>query len=50
VALARVIDAARSGGNVVPPIIAAVEAGATVGEISDAMRTVFGEFEETATV
>jgi methylmalonyl-CoA mutase, N-terminal domain len=49
-AVARVIDAARSGSNVVPPIIAAVEAGATVGEISDAMRTVFGEFEETATV
>jgi methylmalonyl-CoA mutase, N-terminal domain len=50
VAVARVIDTARSGGNVVPPIIAAVEARATVGEISDAMRTVFGEFEETATV
>jgi methylmalonyl-CoA mutase N-terminal domain/subunit len=40
--------AARSGANLVPPIVAAVEAHATVGEIADAMRTVFGEYEETA--
>jgi methylmalonyl-CoA mutase N-terminal domain/subunit len=32
----------------VPPIIEAVEAQATVGEIADAMRSIFGEFEETA--
>ena len=38
------------GSNLVPPIIAAVEAQATVGEISDAMRVVFGEYQETATV
>jgi methylmalonyl-CoA mutase N-terminal domain/subunit len=49
-AVASVADAARSGANVVPPIIAAVEARATVGEISNAMRAVFGEFKETATV
>ena len=42
--------AARDGGNLVPPIIAAVEAHATVGEIADAMRAVFGEYQETATV
>jgi methylmalonyl-CoA mutase N-terminal domain/subunit len=30
----------------VPPIIAAVEARATVGEIADTMRSVFGEFRE----
>ena len=41
--------AARDGRNLVPPIIAAVEAKATVGEIADAMRAVFGEYEETAT-
>jgi methylmalonyl-CoA mutase, N-terminal domain len=41
--LAAVSDAARSGANLMPPIIAAVEAKATVGEISDAMRSVFGE-------
>ncbi len=49
-ALDAVIAAAKSGSNLVPPIIAAVEARATVGEIADAMRTVFGEYEETATV
>ena len=37
--------AAADGGNLVPPIVAAVEAHATVGEIADAMRSVFGEFE-----
>ena len=40
--LAGVSDAAASGANLMPPIIAAVEAKATVGEISDAMRAVFG--------
>jgi methylmalonyl-CoA mutase, N-terminal domain len=49
-ALAAVAAAARSGANLVPPIIGAVEARATVGEIADAMRQVFGEFTETATV
>jgi methylmalonyl-CoA mutase N-terminal domain/subunit len=49
-ALGAVTTAARSGENLVPPIIAAVEARATVGEIADAMRAVFGEFEETAVV
>src|SRR3954466_2695052 len=49
-ALAGVTAAARSGSNLVPPIVAAVEARATVGEIADAMRQVFGEFAETATV
>jgi methylmalonyl-CoA mutase, N-terminal domain len=49
-ALAAVTEAAHDGSNLVPPIIAAVEAKATVGEISDAMRAVFGEFKETATL
>jgi methylmalonyl-CoA mutase N-terminal domain/subunit len=48
-ALARVKDVARGDGNVVPAIIAAVEARATVGEISDALRTVFGEHREIDT-
>ncbi|HXI30175.1 MAG TPA: methylmalonyl-CoA mutase family protein [Vicinamibacterales bacterium] len=47
-ALTAVQQAARDGANLVPPIVAAVEAQATVGEIADAMRVVFGEFEETA--
>jgi methylmalonyl-CoA mutase N-terminal domain/subunit len=44
--LAAVESAARGTDNLVPPIVAAVEAGATVGEIADAMRRVFGEHEE----
>jgi methylmalonyl-CoA mutase N-terminal domain/subunit len=43
-------QAAAGGANLVPPIIAAVEAHATVGEIADAMRTVFGAYQETATI
>jgi methylmalonyl-CoA mutase N-terminal domain/subunit len=49
-ALTAVADAARSGANLVPPIVNAVEAYGTVGEIADAMRQVFGEYVETATV
>jgi methylmalonyl-CoA mutase N-terminal domain/subunit len=47
-ALAAVTTAASGRDNLVPPIIAAVEAGATVGEIADTMRSVFGEFREVA--
>ena len=49
-ALAAVEDAARSGANVMPRILTAVEASATVGEISDAMRRVFGEYRETVVI
>jgi methylmalonyl-CoA mutase N-terminal domain/subunit len=45
-ALEGVVAAARGGTNLVPPIVHAVEARATVGEISDALRSVFGEHEE----
>ena len=45
-ALDAVSAAARGTDNLVPPIIRAVEAYATVGEISDAMRAVFGEHRE----
>jgi len=48
-ALDEVSQAARDGSNLVPRIIAAVEAHATVGEIADAMRAVFGEYSETTT-
>jgi methylmalonyl-CoA mutase N-terminal domain/subunit len=48
--LAAVTAAARDGQNLVAPIIAAVEAFATVGEIADTLRQVFGEYKETATV
>ncbi|HEX9067283.1 MAG TPA: methylmalonyl-CoA mutase family protein, partial [Ktedonobacterales bacterium] len=43
-------EAARGTENVVPRIIAAVEALATLGEISDAMRKVFGEQGATRTM
>src|SRR6266516_4327100 len=39
-------DAAGSSENLMPRILTAVEAYATVGEISDAMRGVFGEYQE----
>jgi methylmalonyl-CoA mutase N-terminal domain/subunit len=41
-------DAARGTDNVVPPIIAASRAYATLGEMCDALREVFGEYEEPA--
>jgi methylmalonyl-CoA mutase N-terminal domain/subunit len=43
-------EAARSGENLMPRIIHAVESYCTVGEISDAMRRVFGEYQETVVV
>jgi methylmalonyl-CoA mutase N-terminal domain/subunit len=43
-ALVRVRQAAQDGSNLVPPIIAAVEARATLGEVADALRVVFGEY------
>jgi methylmalonyl-CoA mutase N-terminal domain/subunit len=49
-ALRAVEDAARSGANVMPRILAAVEAYATVGEISDSMRRVFGEYREAVVI
>ena len=41
------VGATASGeANLIPPIITAVEAGATVGEIADSLRSVFGEYQE----
>jgi methylmalonyl-CoA mutase N-terminal domain/subunit len=45
-ALAVLKQVAEGTGNVVPPILAAVKAYATVGEISDTLRAVFGEYRE----
>ena len=45
-ALDAVGAAARGSDNLVPAIVHAVEAHATVGEISDTMRAVFGEHTE----
>ncbi len=49
-ALAAVETRARSSENLMPAIQAAVEAYATVGEISDAMRRVFGEYQESVVI
>jgi methylmalonyl-CoA mutase N-terminal domain/subunit len=46
-ALSLVEAAAREDRNLVPPVIDAVEQMATVGEISDALRRVFGVHQET---
>ncbi len=45
-ALDGVSAAARGTDNLVPAIVRAVEASATLGEIADAMRAVFGEHRE----
>jgi methylmalonyl-CoA mutase N-terminal domain/subunit len=47
-ALDAVASAAGNRDNLVPPIITAVEARATVGEIADTLRGVFGEYREVS--
>ena len=41
---------ARTSENLLPAILDAVEAYATVGEISDAMRRVYGEYQESVVI
>lgn len=45
-ALASLGEIAKSGDNVVPAVIRAVEAYATVGEISDLFRSLYGEYHD----
>ncbi|RLB58678.1 MAG: methylmalonyl-CoA mutase [Deltaproteobacteria bacterium] len=45
-ALEQVSRAAAGSDNLMPPILEAVRAGCTTGEISDALRRVFGEYRE----
>src|SRR5271157_758926 len=49
-ALRRVEETARSEQNLMPAILEAVKAYATVGEISDALRKVFGEYQESVVI
>ena len=53
-AVAGALDAMRraaaGGENLMPPILNAVRAYATVGEMCDALRDVWGEYEETPAV
>jgi methylmalonyl-CoA mutase N-terminal domain/subunit len=46
----RLHEAARGTVNLVPLILEAVECGTTLGEISDALRDVFGEYREKITL
>jgi methylmalonyl-CoA mutase, N-terminal domain len=46
-AIAELERRARTNENLLPAILAAVETSATVGEISDALRRVFGEYHES---
>ncbi|MBA3441269.1 MAG: methylmalonyl-CoA mutase [Pyrinomonadaceae bacterium] len=48
--LDRLEEAARGTENLLPHILASVEACATVGEISHRLRRVWGEYRETITV
>ena len=53
-AVGRALDdleqAARGDTNLMPRILSAVESSATLGEISDRLRTVFGVHTETFTL
>jgi methylmalonyl-CoA mutase N-terminal domain/subunit len=49
-ALDRLRAAARATDNVMPPILDAVRAYATVGEMCDALRDVWGEYEEVPVI
>lgn len=49
-ALAKLEEAARGSENVLPRILECVEASATIGEISNRLRRVWGEYREAVTV
>jgi len=45
-ALAGVVAAARSSGNMIPPILTAAQAEATLGEICGVLRDEWGNYSE----
>jgi methylmalonyl-CoA mutase N-terminal domain/subunit len=49
-ALDRLREAARTSENLMLPILEAVRAYATLGEMCDALRDVWGEYEETPSI
>ena len=49
-ALSQIKKGAASKENLIPAILEAVESYATLGEISDAMREVFGTYKENVTL
>ena len=46
--LSKVEESCKNGNNLLPPIIEAVKAGATMGEIVITMKNEFGEWNETS--
>jgi methylmalonyl-CoA mutase N-terminal domain/subunit len=48
-ALASLKQAAEGRDNIMPPVLGCVRAGATVGEVSDALRSVFGRYQPAST-
>ncbi|MCE9576440.1 MAG: methylmalonyl-CoA mutase [Deltaproteobacteria bacterium] len=49
-AITALADAAAGADNLMPAIVGAVKALATVGEIADVLRTAFGEYQPVRTV
>jgi methylmalonyl-CoA mutase N-terminal domain/subunit len=49
-ALERMREVAATNGNLMPPILDAVRAYATVGEMCDVLREVWGEYEEVPVI
>ncbi len=49
-ALARLQEAARGTANTMPPLLECVRAYATVGEMCNALREVWGEYEEVPSI
>ncbi len=49
-ALSKLREAATTDENLMPRILECVEAYATVGEISNALREIWGEYRETSTI
>jgi len=47
-AITEISNACKNGTNVMPPIINAAKEYATLGEIVDAMKAVFGEWQESS--
>ena len=49
-ALAALKAASKSDANLMPPIVEAVKAYATLGEICDVLRATFGEYQQKVTI
>jgi len=49
-ALAKLKQSATTDENLLPRVLECVESYATVGEISNALREIWGEYRETSTI